>query len=413
MEFIQIVIYASMYLGIIATVFFILSFIAGSKKKILMYADDELPSVSIIIPAYNEEKSITKTIKSALAADYPKNKFEIIVIDDGSRDATFSLAKKLEGKNVRVFTKKNGGKGSALNLGLKKARGKIVFSMDADTFAAPESVKKMVRYFKNPEVMCVAPSMLIHNPKSFWQRIQQVEYLMGLFMRKAFASINSIYVTPGAFSAYRKSFFDKYGGYDEHNITEDLEVSLRIQAKGYRIENCPDAPVYTIAPSKFKPLMIQRRRWYYGLIKNMLNYRRLISPKYGDLGVFIIPVGWISIFFAVFVTAYSFINVIFQVRKELTFLRGINFDFVHAANVNFYAFERFLFLLFTNQILIFVLLTVCLLVFYLFYARKVVGRASGMLINIPLFFVFFASLFGFWWIVSILYAIFAKSIKWR
>lgn len=411
MDFVTIIIYLSIYIGLIATSFYVLSFIADKKKKREFFTDDELPFVSVIIPAYNEEKSIAETIKSVLTSNYPK--FEVIVIDDGSKDNTLKIAKKFIEKGVKVFSKKNGGKGSALNFGLGKTKGEIIFTMDADTFVDPKSMKNMVRYFKNKDVMCVSPAIIIHKPKSILQRIQSTEYLLGLFLRKTFAALNAIYITPGAFSAYRKSFFNEYGGFDEGNITEDLEMALRIQFKGYLIENCPEAPVYTIAHKKFKPLSIQRRRWYFGLIKNILKYKKILSSKYGDLGIFVIPVAGISIFFAVFVTVYLFFKTIFQIKNELLFLQTINFDFLNLMNINFYVIERFLFLFFTKPVVIFILFFVCILGFYLYYASKKIGKTSGLIINLPLFFLLFAILFGFWWVISIIYALFTKNVKWR
>src|SRR3972149_9930698 len=151
---------------------------------------------------------------------------------------------------------------------------------------------------------CVSPAIIIDKPKSILQRVQYIEYLLSLFLRKAFASLKSIYITPGAFSAYRKSFFGKHGGFDEGNVTEDLEMALRIQYKGYNTENCPEGPAYTIAPRKFGELMVQRRRWYFGLLINLRNYRKIMGKKYGDLGTFVIPIAIVSIFFSVFVVLY-------------------------------------------------------------------------------------------------------------
>ena len=413
MEFVEIIIYLSIYIGLIATTFYILSYMSDRKKEKLLFKDSELPFVSVIIPAYNEEKSISRTIDSILKSDYPIHKFEILVVDDGSKDNTLRIAKKFENEMLKVFHKKNGGKASALNYGIKKSNGKIIFSMDADTFVEPETMKKMVRYFKNENVMSVTPAMLIHKPKSILQRIQHAEYMLGLFLRKAFASLNSIYITPGAFSAYRKSFFDKYGGYDEGNITEDLEMSLRIQYKGYAIENCAEAPVYTIAPNKFKPLLIQRRRWYYGLIKNLLKYKSVLSKKYGDLGIFVLPISLISIFFAVFTTTYLFIKIILNVQKEVLFYSLSNYDFSGLLDLNWYVIERALFLFFTSPVILSILFFMVIVGFYASYASKKVGKLSELLINLPLFFLFFAVLFGFWWIISLIYLIFAKTIKWR
>jgi cellulose synthase/poly-beta-1,6-N-acetylglucosamine synthase-like glycosyltransferase len=411
MELITIVIYLSIYIGLVSTTFYILSFLAYKKKKRVLYIDDELPFVSVIIPAYNEEKSIAKTIKSVSKSDYPL--FEVIVVDDGSKDRTLKIARKFKSERVMVFHKTNGGKGTALNFGIKKAKGKIIFTMDADTTVDSQSMKRMVRFFKDNSVMSVTPAIVIDNPKNILQRVQHIEYVMGLFLRKVFASLRAIYVTPGAFSAYRKSFFDKYGGYDEENITEDLEMALRIQSHGYHIENCPEAPAYTTAQRTFKELTMQRRRWYFGLIKNLWAYKKIISLKYGDLGSFVIPIAIIGIFFSVFVTIYLFFKILFNVRDNLLFLQSINFDFVNTLDLNRYVIERFLFLFFTKPIVIFILLFMLILGFYIYYASRKIGKLSGVLVNLIFFFMFFTILFGFWWIVSFFYALFNKQIRWR
>jgi len=413
MGFIIFLIYTSIYIGLIAITFYILGYNSDKKKKKLLFSDDELPKVSVIIPAYNEEKSIARTIESIIASDYPKNKFEIIVVDDGSKDKTLEIAKKYKSKIVKIFTKKNGGKGTALNFALKKVTGEIIFSMDADTFATPRSVREMTRYFKNPEVMSVSPSMLIYQPKGPLQRIQQAEYLFGLFIRKAFSSVNAIHVTPGAFSAYRKTFFDKYGGYDEKNITEDLEMSLRIQYMGYNIEYSPESPAYTIAPNKFKPLLIQRRRWYTGLMRNTWKYKGIFQPKYGDLGVFVLPIAWISIFFSVFLINYFVIKTLFNIQKELSFLISINFDFTSIFGIGSYFLERLAFTIFMNPIIVFFLLFATVMGIYMKFATKKVGKVRGLPGTIIVYFLFFSILFGFWWTVSIIYVALNKKVTWR
>lgn len=413
MEFIKIVIYISIYIGLIAISFYILSYLSSKKKQQKFYTDKELPKVSVIIPAYNEEDCIEDTIKSIAKSNYPKGMLEVLVVDDGSKDKTFEKAKKLESKIVKVFTKENGGKASALNFAIKKARGDIVFTMDADTMVEPKSLKNMVRYFKDEEVMSVTPSIITYKPKSVWQRVQQIEYVFGLFLRKTFASLNAIYITPGAFSAYRKIFFDKYGGFDVGNITEDLEMSIRIQYHGYRIENSTTSPAYTISPSSFADLLKQRKRWYIGLMKNIWKYRKIVSRKYGDLGTFVMPVAWISIFFAVFITAYLIIKTLLKSIQEVVFWQSINFDFASLFNINIYFLERFFFLLFTNPVFIFILLFVCLMRIYIIFARKRMGKITGLFLNLTLFFVFFAVLFGFWWVVSIFYLLFKREVKWK
>ena len=412
-EFINVVIYVSIYVGLVATVFFIISSFTHAKKQKPAYQDDELPQVSVIIPAYNEEKTISETIASAVKSRYPENKFEVIVVDDGSTDDTLKLAKKFMGEKVRIFHKKNGGKGSALNVGIKESSGEIIFTMDADTSIHPESIKKMVRPFKNEKIMSVTSAMLIKKPKTILQKIQNVEYLWGLFLRRAFASVDSIYVAPGAFSAYRKKFFDERGGYDEDNVTEDLEIALRIQINGYGIENCPDAPVYTSSPEKFRELLIQRRRWYYGTIKNLMNYRKIISPKYGDLGAFIIPVGIISTLSLIFILIYSLINSALEIIKEFIFLQSINFDLSGFFELNFRVIERFFFLYASDPLTTLVLISLAVMSFYIFYVLRTSDANRKILPDVAFFFLFFSFLYGLWWIVSIIYSLFAGKIKWR
>ncbi len=237
MEFYTILVYILAYIGLFATSFYITSMIKHYRKPEPLPKDDK--TVTIIIPAYNEEASIARTIQSALELEYPKDKIEIIVVNDGSKDKTYEIAKKFEmarGIRVKVLTKPNGGKGSALNFGIKHSKSEIIVTMDADSFARPDSLRRMVGYFYSKDVMSVTPAMGVHNPKGILQRIQQIEYYLGVFLRKSFSTINAIHITPGAFSAYRREFFLKYGGYDERNITEDLEIALRIQSKNYIIE---------------------------------------------------------------------------------------------------------------------------------------------------------------------------------
>ena len=416
MEFILLVIYISIYIGLFATSFYALSYISGQKKSKPLFKDDELPKVSIIIPVWNEEKSVARTLDTIFSSNYPSKKFEVILVDNNSTDKTMQITRELKRtkyKELRIYNETKQGKGCALNCGINKAKGDIIFSMDADTMVEPSCVREMTRYFKNPEVMSVTPSMLIHKPKGILQRIQQAEYLLGLFLRKAFSSVNAIFITPGAFSAYRKSFFDKYGGYDEANITEDLEMSLRIQYHKFAIENSPKSPVHTIAPNKFKPLLTQRKRWYTGLMKNTWKYKKIVSPEYGDLGMFVIPIAWISIFFSVFIIILMSIKTIIKIQSELIFMNSINFQFANTIQITRYSIERFLFSFFTNEIMVFILFFVAILWIYLKFASKNVGKTKGLHLSIPLYFLLFSLLFSFWWVVSIFYVIFNKKVKWR
>lgn len=411
----SVIVYASIYIGIIATTFYIMSFVNDQKVKKPMFSDGELPFVSIVIPALNEEKYVEKTLKSVLDFDYPKDKLEVIFVDDASTDSTLEIARQFEGDLIKVYHrgKNSGSKAAASNFGFSKAKGDIILSMDADSYAMPQSLKNMVRYFKDKNVMAVSPAMVIEKPKGILERVQSIEYLTGLFLRKAFASLDAVYITPGAFTTYRKSFIDKYGDYEIGNITEDLEMAMRIQLNGYRIENCPEAPVFTTPMKNFKPLLIQRRRWYFGLIKNTIKYNKMFGRSFGDLGMFVLPTAWVSIFFSIFMLWSAFFSVLSNIKNEILYLQSVNFSFSGFFGFNFYILERFLYLFFSSPIVLAFLMFIIILLFYLRYASKKIGRKYALFVDLPLFFLLFAILFGFWWVVSIIYTIFYKEIKWR
>ncbi len=407
--------YILAYIGLIATTFYIVN-IFMYYKKIVPPKNSEKEKTTIIIPAYNEEKSIARTIESALSLDYKKENLEIIIVDDGSRDKTYEIAKRFESEKspiVKVFTRENGGKGSALNFGIEKANGEIIVTMDADTFVQPDVLKKINGYFYNKEVMCVCPSMRIHEPKSILQRIQQIEYYLGVFLRKSFASMNAIHITPGAFSAYRKSFFEQHGGFEVGNLTEDMELALRIQNKKKVIENVPDAIVHTIAPAKFRELLFQRRRWYAGLIKNLWNYRPLFGPKKGPLGAIVLPMAIITIMASITLTPYLVLKTLSKVRAELLDMNSINFQFNGLFEINKFTLERIFILLFSSKIFLLTILFISLLWCYMMFAKKNMKYSEGVKINFFLFAFFYSILFSFWWIVSLIYVAFNKKVAWR
>lgn len=419
LSFYYILIYIVTYIGLVVTFFYLLNMRSYyKKKKIPNEAEDK--TVSIIIPAYNEEKSIGKTIESALSLSYPREKLEIIVVDDGSKDKTLELAKKYENSKkfpVRVFTKKNGGKGSALNLGISKAKNEIIISMDADTFVHADALKKMIAHFYSDDVVSVTPSMGIYKPKSLLQRVQHIEYYTGNFLRKSFAIVNSIHITPGAFSAYRKSFFEKYGGYQEGNITEDLEIALRIQKHDYIIENAPEAVIYTLGPKTFRELMVQRRRWYVGLVRNLYSYRELFGIKKGILGTIVLPLAVLSVLFVMVLTIFAVTKTIIKLQSDINLLMSVNFNIGSLINTSAFFTKEFFSTLFynvfTNPIILVSLSSLAFVIFYLYFAKKNMKFKEGIRINTIIFVFLYGLLYTFWWVVSIIYMATNKEIVWR
>ena len=274
----------------------------------------KLPKVSILVPAYNEEKTIAKTLKSLLKLKYPKNLLEIIAINDGSKDNTLKIMRKFEKYGVKVIDKENGGKASALNAGLKKAKGEIIVCMDADSIVSKNALKYTLGYFNDPKVGAVASSLKVYKPKTFWQKMQFVEYIYNIFQRKVLALMDSVFVVPGPFGLYRRKVLEEVGGWEEGNLTEDMELTLRIQKAGYKVETSLNSIVYTKSPDKLKRLVRQRVRWYRGFLINAKKYKEMFfNPNFGNLGVYTLPlyIIFVSILFiSVGSTFYSIYSTI-------------------------------------------------------------------------------------------------------
>ncbi len=418
----EILIYISIYIACVSLSFYTLSYIKNLNKKYPLFEENELPSLSIIIPAYNEEEYIKKTVESALNFDYPKDKFEVIVIDDGSKDKTYKIARSIKNKLLRVYTKENEGKAKALNFGISLAKGDFIITMDADTTAEKNAAKEMIRYFKDKEVMCVTPSIILEKPKTIWQKLQQGEYLIGIYLRKVYHGLNSIHITPGAFSAYRKSFFEKHGGFigiEKNNLTEDLEMSLRIHSLGFKIANAQKAKVYTIGPKNLSELTKQRKRWYVGLIKNTFSYKRLFNRKYGDLALILLPLAWLSVFFSIFLFFFFLFNLIKSSYKEYLILKSFNFNIIERNNFLFEkdilskAIERTISSFFSRPIFLFAVFFIFITIIYALYARRKIGKIEKLSFGLILFILCFSIFYSIWWIISILNSIFSKKHRWE
>lgn len=250
------------------------------------------PSVAVIVPCYNEASTVAGTVESLLALDYPKDKLEIILVNDGSTDGTRTAMNQfVNNPHVRVIHKENGGKHTALNMGIAATEAEFIGCLDADSFVEPDALRELISCFTCDKVAAVTAAMSIHNPKNFLEHMQNAEYSFGITMRHAISSVNGLYVTPGPFSFYRHSTIKKLGGFRYGHQTEDMEMALRIQKAGYEIENSPRARVYTKAPKTIPTLIKQRVRWTTGFLRNMLGeYRGMIMNRnYGTLGMLMLP----------------------------------------------------------------------------------------------------------------------------
>ena len=304
MDILLLINYAIAFISIFSVCFFVLIFLRHRDRYMERPAwDGRRPKVSVVIPAYNEGPYIKDCLSSVLASDYPKDLLEIIVVDDGSTDDTADAAREFEGHGVKVYTKENGGKGAALNSGLSRAGGELVATMDADSYVSKDTIRELIPYFQDPDVMAVTPAIKIRPSGSPLKEFQRVEYLLILFSRKLLSFIDSVPVTPGPFSMFRKSVFDKVGPFHEHNLVEDQEIALRIQSHNYKIRSSLTAEVYTEPPGNMRDLLRQRVRWQRGGIRNYWAYRFLIRPEFGDFGMFFVPMNFVALasFFTTFI----------------------------------------------------------------------------------------------------------------
>ncbi len=399
-------IYGASFLGIFTTIFYLLV-LYENRENFKNPKPTRYPKVSIIVAAFNEKERIENTIKSLLNLEYPKGKIEYIFVDDESKDNTLEIMKKYESKNFKVFSKKNGGTADARNYGIKRASGEIIVTLDADSYVDSDALMKMIGYFDNPKVIAVTSGMKVHKPKGILQRIQHIEYLMNIFLKKVAAFINCIYVTPGPFSAYRKVFFDKYGVYDVDNVAEDMELAMRMQSHGYIIESAPDACSYTVAPSNFGPLLNQRIRWYKGSMDNMWKYKFMFSKKYGTLGLLYLPSAIISVIFTFAILAYSSQLLFNNVKQFFSNMIAIHFDITKVLNFKIDWF-------YLSPGLITAISLVCFLfgTVLVFGGRWISNDKGKFVASYILVLFLYMPLYAVWWLSAIFYKTTGKKIKW-
>jgi cellulose synthase/poly-beta-1,6-N-acetylglucosamine synthase-like glycosyltransferase len=274
-----------------------------------------LPVVSVLIPAYNEGKTIRKSIGSVLSLDYPKDLLDVIVINDCSTDRTMEMAEPfaMQGRVRLLNNPMNRGKAYCLNRALKICRGEFVACVDADSIVEKGIIRKLLPYFHDGGVGAVSPALKVWKKQNYLEKVQHAEYILNVFLRKMLSFLDSIHVTPGVFSMYRLSVLEEVGGFDEGNLTEDMEIALRIHDAGYSIESNLNAVSYTMCPSRWRELYSQRLRWYRGGISNMIKYRHMMfNPAYGNLGVFFLPMNFIAVLSIIIIflsTVYSYLSM--------------------------------------------------------------------------------------------------------
>lgn len=329
--------YLTVYASLFVSVFWLIIFLENRNSPKPKRISGNLPPLSIIVPAYNEEGNLERCVESLIDQGYPG--LQIVVVDDGSTDNTQKIAKKLAKKHsfVKYVRKSNRGKAAALNSGLAAIKTKYFGFIDADTFLSRGSLKNMVNYFTGGTVAVIAVIKPVE-PRSFVERIQKIEYMIASFTRRLMGFLNSLYYTPG-FALYRTDVIKKLGGFDEDNLTEDLEIGLRLKSNGYGIENTIEDYAYTVVPKNMRDLFSQRMRWYRGHIYNSKKYSHMFfSRKYGDLGIFILPIQYVLLAVTSPILVIGLYNILTSLMKNVIDARLVGYDFnylIKTANLNF------------------------------------------------------------------------------
>ena len=300
-----------------------------------LFTSNYAPPVSLIVPAYNEEATISASVRSFLALQYPL--FEVVVVNDGSKDSTLDVLKEefdlrqsdqpvriqLDTQPIRavyssvserivVIDKENGGKADALNAGICAANYPLVCCIDADIILEEDALLRVARpMIESRDVVAVGGIVRVANgcevesgrvtnvrtPRKALPNFQIVEYLRAFLAgRTGWGVLNSLLIISGAFGMFRRQDFIDIGGYAHDTVGEDMEVVtrmhriLREKRRRYRISFVPDPVAWTEVPATVRVLRRQRDRWHRGLMDVLWRNRKMfMNPRYGTVGLLAMP----------------------------------------------------------------------------------------------------------------------------
>lgn len=403
--------YPLLFVALYFEVFLLLTYIENVKEVTNpKHNEDPLiyPSVTIMVPVWNEEKTVLGTIESLLSLDYPKEKLKIFVIDDGSKDNTWNVIQKYKDhETVSLYQKENGGKFTALNLGLKNTDSDLVGCLDADAFVDSQALKRIVKRFEDKEIMAVTPSIKILDPKNPIELLQRAEFHISAFIRFVFSALNSQYITPGPFSIFRKSVFEKIGGYKHAHNTEDMEIALRMQKNGMRIDNAHNAYVYTYAQPTVKRLYKQRLRWIHGGMENLLDYKEMVfTTKYGTLSTFILPIVSITIFATMYFIFFMVKEIITFLYNKVILVETIGWSSLIPHKIDWFFMQ-------TGMLAILSIFFVSMVVTTMLSGRHIANDKVKISKDMIFYILLYSLISPFWFIKAAYNTLFSKRTSWR
>jgi cellulose synthase/poly-beta-1,6-N-acetylglucosamine synthase-like glycosyltransferase len=411
----EIFFYCFSFLSLYVQIYFFVIFLERYKEiKInrspirLFENDEDYQGVTVTVPAYNEGINVKKTVESLLKLNYPKDKLFLILVDDGSKDNTWEVMQEYKNHpQIKIFRKENGGKYTAQNLGLENTTTPFVGCLDSDSEVDPEALNRIMIYFKDEAVMAVAPTIVSHNEGNIVQRAQKTDYELQIYIKKMYAFIDAIHVTPGPFSIFRKSVFEKIGPYKHAHLTEDQEIAMRMHQNNMRIEHAPDAYVYTNTPKTIKALYKQRTRWIYGFIQNSLDYKHMFfKKKYGNIGFITLPSGFISVLSVLFLFLFSGYNLYHYVQQKTLIVSAVGI------NMSTTSFKVDLFFINTSAILFISIIVYASVFFSLFMGHRILHGKTKFNLNVLWFFIVYSIVAPFWLLKAVINAIRNYESSW-
>ncbi len=413
------------FIGLYFTIFWLYIFLdryplfREEQQKSHQRQPSRFPVVSVIIPAYNAAATIKDCLLSVISLNYPRDKLEVIVVNDGSTDNTAEVVSDViagrRDTNIRLISQRNCGKGVALNNAIRVCLGEFFACLDSDSFVAPEALKRMMYVYEQHghELAIVTPAMKVFMPRNLLQKFQSIEYLTAMFFNRLLSHLDSLYVAPGPFSLYRTSIIRKLGGFDEKNLTEDQEIGYRMQKSHYSLKHCFDGYVYTTSPQTLWQLFRQRSRWWRGSLLNFFSYKSLLlNPKYGHFGVFQLPfilIGYLTVFVMVFFFSY------FTILPWLDSLHNLyltGFDIKALFSGFGLSFDILRYDL-GRTFIILMLMAFGLAVFFLAHRNARESLFKNGFVYLPLYFLFYYLLLSFISVLAVIQLIFGKrNDKW-
>jgi len=252
------------------------------RSEVSSIGEETLPLVSVVVPLKNEEKVVGRLLKALLNLSYPSSKLEIIIVNDESDDRTGEICVDCTRRcpQVRVFNRpKSSTKAAALNYGVQQARGEIIATFDADSVPESDTVLRSVRYFEDPRVAAVQGRICSINANEnmltkflFYEGAVQYEaYIRGKDRLDLFVGL------AGTCQFIRRGVLEEVGGWNERNLSEDVELSLRLTDRDYVIRYASDVRTWEESPHDIRGLVRQRARWYRGNITMGLKFGRLLK----------------------------------------------------------------------------------------------------------------------------------------